>query len=153
MAVPLRSVVTPAGRAALGPACPTSVRTFGRPPQSDGTAVHDRQGRARDTRGMSQGPDRVVGSVVATQAFPVKGAGAAPTGSVTLNAAGVVGDRRHAVLGEAGDVLTADTEPRLRELLAAPDADGLPLVTVPGAAVGVRGQLADEALSAFLGRP
>jgi uncharacterized protein YcbX len=111
------------------------------------------RGGRGDTRGMSQGPDRVVGSVVATQAFPVKGAGAAQTGRVTVDAAGVVGDRRHAVLGEAGDVLTADTEPRLRELLAAPDADGVPLVTVPSAAVGVRGQQADDALSAFLGRP
>ena len=95
----------------------------------------------------------MVGHVVVTQAFPVKGAGARPAESIRLDADGVVGDRRSAVLTDAGDLLTADTEPRLRDVLAIPADDGDPLLTVPAGAVGVRGEAADAALTAFLGRP
>ena len=95
----------------------------------------------------------VVGRVVVTQAFPVKGAGALPADSIRLDAAGVVGDRRHAVVTDAGDLLTADTEPRLREVRAVPADGGAPLLTVPAVAAGVRGKAADAALTAFLGRP
>jgi uncharacterized protein YcbX len=94
----------------------------------------------------------VVGRVVVTQAFPVKGAGAVRAESIRLDADGVVGDRRHAVVTDAGDLLTADTEPRLRDVLAAPADAGPPLLTVPGGAGGVRGEAADDELSAFLGR-
>ena len=94
----------------------------------------------------------MVGRVVATQAFPVKGMGAAPLGAVELDADGVVGDRRLAVLGEQGDVVTADTAPALRDVTAALDG-GAPLLTVPGAAGGVRGAAADAALTDLLGRP
>jgi uncharacterized protein YcbX len=96
---------------------------------------------------------RVVGRVLVTQSFPVKGAGANPAGSIRLDADGVVGDRRSAVVTDTGDLLTADTEPRLRDVLAAAGDDGGPLLTVPAVAVGVRGKAADAALTAFLGRP
>ena len=95
----------------------------------------------------------VVGRVVVTQAFPVKGAAAHPAESIRLDADGVVGDRRSAVLTDTGDLLTADTEPRLRDVLATAADDGEPLLTVPAVAVGVRGVAADAALTAFLGRP
>jgi uncharacterized protein len=95
----------------------------------------------------------VVGRVVVTQAFPVKGTGTAPTDSVTLDADGVVGDRRHAVVTDAGDILTAEEAPALREVRAAPADDGAPLLVVPTAAGGVRGPAADDALTGFLGRP
>ena len=96
---------------------------------------------------------RIVGRVVVTQAFPLKGAGALPAERIQLDADGVVGDRRHAVVSDRGDLLTADTEPRLREVLATPSNDGPPLLTVPGGADVVPGQAADEALTAFIGRP
>jgi uncharacterized protein YcbX len=99
------------------------------------------------------GGPRVVGRVVVTQAFPLKGAGALPAERVRLDAEGVVGDRRHAVVTDAGNLLTADDEPRLRDVLAAPADDGPPLLTVPAAAVRVRGEAGDAALTAFLGRP
>jgi hypothetical protein len=72
-----------------------------------------------------------------------------PTGTVSVDADGVVGDRRHAVVTDAGEVLTADAAPRLREVLAAPAGDGMPRLTVPGQDEAD----ADAALSAFLGRP
>jgi uncharacterized protein YcbX len=95
----------------------------------------------------------IVGRVVVTQAFPVKGAGALPADGIRLDADGVVGDRRHAVVTDAGDLLTADAEPRLRDVLAAPADGGPPLLTVPTGLDGVRGPAADAALSAFLGHP
>ena len=91
-----------------------------------------------EAQGQTAG--RVVGRVVATQAFPLKGAGALPADCIQLDADGVVGDRRHAVVTEAGNLLTADDEPRLRDVLATPGD-------------GVRGEAADVALTAFLGRP
>jgi uncharacterized protein YcbX len=94
----------------------------------------------------------VVGRVVVTQAFPVKGAGALPAETIRLDADGVVGDRRHAVVTDAGDMLTADTEPRLRDVGAAAADDDCPLLTVPRRADGVRGEAADQELSAYLGR-
>ena len=44
--------------------------------------------------------------------------------SIRLDADGVVGDRRSAVLTDTGDLLTADTEPRLRDVLATAADDG-----------------------------
>jgi hypothetical protein len=102
---------------------------------------------------MAESGGRVVGRVVGTQAFPVKGAGAAPVDALTMDADGVVGDRRHAVLTDDGALVTADSAPALREVRAAAADDGTPLLVVPAAAGGVRGQQADAALSAFLGRP
>jgi uncharacterized protein YcbX len=82
----------------------------------------------------------------------VKSLQAGPVPAIVLDADGVVGDRRWAVVTDGG-VLTADSAPRLRELVAVPGADGVPLVTVPGSADGVRGKDADRALTSVLGRP
>jgi len=115
-----------------------------------GVSVDDEQ--PRGTRHGEQAAGVIVGRVVVTQAFPVKGAGALPVESIRLDEDGVVGDRRHAVVTDAGDLLGADTEPRLRDVLAAAADDGLPLLTVPATHGGVRGEAADAALTAFLGR-
>ena len=96
--------------------------------------------------------EHVVGRVVVTQAFPVKGAGGESADHVVLDADGVVGDRRHAVVTDDGTLLTADAAPALREVTAV-QVDGEPLLTVPGAAGAVRGSRADAALTALLGRP
>jgi uncharacterized protein len=112
-------------------------------------SVDDEQ--LRSTRQGEQAAGVMVGRVVVTQAFPVKGAGALPLDAIRFDAEGVVGDRRHGVVTDAGDLLTADTEPRLRDVLAAAADDGQPLLTVPPAVHGVRGQAADAALTTFLG--
>jgi uncharacterized protein YcbX len=98
---------------------------------------------------MSRDP---LGTVEAVQAFPVKSLQAGPVVAIELDAAGVVGDRRWAVVTDDG-VLTADAAPRLREIVAVSGDDGAPRVTVPGAAGGVRGEDADRALTSVLGRP
>lgn len=92
---------------------------------------------------------RAVGRVEVAQAFPVKGAGARPLPTITLDADGVVGDRRHAVLTTDGTLLTADTAPLLRNVVATPGDDGTPRLTVPGA----HALEPDAALTALLGRP
>jgi hypothetical protein len=95
--------------------------------------------------------EQVVGRVVVTQAYPVKGAGGSPVDRVVLDADGVVGDRRHAVLTDDGTLLTAEAAPALRRVTAA-HVDGEPLLTVPGTAGDVRGVEADAVLSTLLGR-
>jgi uncharacterized protein YcbX len=94
----------------------------------------------------------VLGRVEAVQAFPVKSLQAGPVTAIELDDAGVVGDRRWAVVTDEG-VLTADAAPRLREIVAVPGAGGEPFVTVPGTADGVRGEDANRALTSVLGRP
>jgi uncharacterized protein YcbX len=91
-----------------------------------------------------------LGRVDAVQAFPVKSLGAGPMSEIELDEAGVVGDRRWAVVSVEG-VLTADAAPRLRELTAVAGPDGVPVVTVAGAAA--RGADTDRALTAVVGRP
>jgi uncharacterized protein YcbX len=98
---------------------------------------------------MSRDP---LGTVEAVQAFPVKSLQAGPVVAIELDAAGVVGDRRWAVVTDDG-VLTADAAPRLREIVAVSGDGGPPVVTMPGAAGGVRGEDADRALTSVLGRP
>ena len=95
-------------------------------------------------------PD-VLGRVEAVKAFPVKSLQAAPLPAIELDDAGVVGDRRWAVVADEG-VVTADAAPRLRDVVAAAGPDGAPLVTVPAGAPGVRGDAADAALTGLLGR-
>jgi uncharacterized protein len=99
-----------------------------------------------------EGMADVLGRVETVQAFPVKSLQAGPLTAIDLDADGVVGDRRWAVVTDAG-VLTADAAPRLREIVAVTGAGGAPLVTVPGGADGVRGEDADRALTSVLGRP
>jgi uncharacterized protein YcbX len=93
-----------------------------------------------------------LGRVEAVQAFPVKSLQAAPVPAIDLDAAGVVGDRRWAVVGDSG-VVTADAAPVLRDLAAAAGPDGRPLVTLPGGAGDVQGSDADAAVSRLLSRP
>ena len=98
-------------------------------------------------------PPDPLGTVEAVHAFPVKSLRAGPLATIELDAAGVAGDRRFAVVDRDG-VLTADAAPRLRDVVAAIGPDGAPLVRVPGTGgVGVGGAQADAALSGFLGRP
>src|SRR3954469_22765574 len=98
---------------------------------------------------MSRDP---LGTVEAVQTFPVKSLQAGPVVAIELDAAGVVGDRRWAVVTDDG-VLTADAAPRLREIVAVSGDGGTHVVTMPGAARGVRGEDADRALTSVLGRP
>lgn len=90
--------------------------------------------------------------VRAVRVFPVKGMDAARARSVRLDALGVVGDRRHAVLDDTGALLTADAEPRLRDVSAWLDTDGGLRLDVPGAEPGLPLGAAGAALSAYLGR-
>ena len=99
-----------------------------------------------------EGMDEVIGRVEAVQAFPVKSLQAGPITVIELDGAGVVGDRRWAVVTDEG-VLTADGATRLREIVAGPGATGEPVVTVPGTADDVRGEDANRALTSVLGRP
>ena len=94
---------------------------------------------------------RAAGRVHATQAFPVKSMQARPAAAIELDADGVVGDRRYAVVA-GGHVVTAEEAPRLREAVAAVNPDGGLAITVPGGAVAVRGPAADEALTVLIGR-
>jgi MOSC domain-containing protein len=96
---------------------------------------------------MTQKP---LGRVEAVQAFPVKSLQAGLVTAIELDEAGVVGDRRWAVVTDDG-VLTADAAPRLREVVAVNGPAGAPVVTVEGAMA--QGADADRALSAAIGRP
>jgi uncharacterized protein YcbX len=89
---------------------------------------------------MTRGP---LGWVEAVQAFPVKSLQAGPLATIELDAAGVVGDRRYAVVTDEG-VLTADAAPRLREAIAVPGPGGEPFLTLPAGVAG---------LSALVGKP
>jgi hypothetical protein len=100
----------------------------------------------------SPSPDRLA-VVRAVAAYPVKGAAAAPVREVVVDVAGVVGDRRHAVLDLDGHVLTADRAPSLRDVRAGVAPDGEVRVDVPGHGEALSGELADAALTDLLGRP
>jgi uncharacterized protein YcbX len=92
-----------------------------------------------------------LGRVEAVQAFPVKSLQAASVSAIDVDADGVVGDRRWAVVGESG-VVTADDAPALRGLAASARPGGAPVVTLPGGAGDVHGSGADAAVSRLLGR-
>ncbi len=90
--------------------------------------------------------------VRAVRVFPVKGMDAAAARRVRLDGDGVVGDRRHAVVDEAGALLTADQEPRLRDVSAWLDSEGTLRLDVPGVAPGLAAEAAAAAVSDLLGR-
>jgi uncharacterized protein YcbX len=90
--------------------------------------------------------------VRAVRVFPVKGMDAAAARTVRLDAAGVVGDRRHGVLDDTGTLLTADTEPRLRRVSAWLDTAGDVRLDIPGAEPGLSLEAAGAVLSGYLGR-
>lgn len=112
--------------------------------------------RAYSGRMVTQEPSAAsagaVALVRAVRVFPVKGMDAAAARTVRLDDAGVVGDRRHAVVDDAGTLLTADAEPRLREVSAWLDSEGALRLDIPGAAPGLGVEAAGAALSDFLGR-
>jgi uncharacterized protein YcbX len=96
----------------------------------------------------------VLGRVEAVQSFPVKSLQAGAVSTIDLDDAGVIGDRRWAVVPDAeGGVLTADVAPGLREVVAVAGPGGAPLITLPGGSHGVQGEDADQALAELLGRP
>jgi hypothetical protein len=96
---------------------------------------------------------RAVAQVALVQAFPVKGAEGAAIHTLRLDAAGVVGDRSHAVLDSTEDVVTAEHAPALRDVVAGLEPDGTPYLDVPGVGTRLTGRAADTALSTHLGRP
>jgi uncharacterized protein YcbX len=100
-------------------------------------------------------PERVelpCGRVAGVQAFPVKSLQARPPASVELDADGVAGDRRYAVLTDDG-VVTAEQAPQLRSVVAALGTRGEPVLRPPGDDADLSGADADAALSMLLGRP
>src|SRR5664279_5374288 len=96
---------------------------------------------------------RVRATVSAVASFPVKGAASASVTTVDLDAAGVVGDRRHAVLDAEGILVTADRAPALRSVRAALDSQGCLHLQVPGHPEALTGPAAAAAVSALLGHP
>ncbi len=93
-----------------------------------------------------------VGRLVQIRAFPVKSMDAAPVPTAQVLRSGVAHDRRWAVVGDDGAVLTARTDDVLRTVVADATDDGPSLTLDPGAPQ-VAGAAADAALSALLGRP
>jgi uncharacterized protein YcbX len=93
-----------------------------------------------------------VALVRAVRVFPVKSMDAAAARTVRLDAAGVVGDRRHAVVDQAGALVTADVEPRLRAVSAWLDTGGGLRLDIPGAEPGLGVEAAGAALTGYLGR-
>lgn len=73
--------------------------------------------------------------MAAVRVFPVKSMDAVETAAITLDAGGVVGDRRFAA---DGAVVTAEVAPALRTVVAAPG----PQVTLPGEGSPVSGAAA-----------
>lgn len=82
--------------------------------------------------------------------FPVKSMSGSQVDAVEVRGDGLAGDRSWAVVDDAGRVVTAKEEPRLREAVASL-VDGEVRVDVPGAP-GLGAEAADGALSGWLGR-
>ena len=93
----------------------------------------------------------VVGRVVSLRAFPVKSLDAGPLASAQVLATGVRDDRRWAVVGADGEVVTARQADVLRSVRADVRND-LPTVTLAGSGAPVSGEAADVGLSALLGQ-
>ena len=93
----------------------------------------------------------VVGRVVSLRAFPVKSLDAGPLASAQVLATGVRDDRRWAVVGADGEVVTARQADVLRSVRADVRND-LPTVTLAGSGAPVSGEAADAGLSALLGQ-
>ena len=93
-----------------------------------------------------------IGRISRVQVYPLKSATAPPAGAVALDRNGAVGDRWFLVTDLAGEPVTAQDAPELREVVALLAMDGGLVLHVPGAPATVRGDRADEALSELLGR-
>ena len=92
-----------------------------------------------------------VGTVAEVWVFPVKSMAGARQEAATMVAGGLQLDRAWAVDDEAGQPVTAEQEPRLRQV-ATRAAEASVALDVPGAAPGLAPEAAEQALSAFLGR-
>ena len=106
---------------------------------------------ARDRRA----PETVDGTVSEVWRYPVKSMQGELMESVDVDATGVAGDRRWAVLDRAtGRVLSARKTPQLLEAAAQLRSDGQPVLTLPnGTALIGTGEATDQALSDWLGVP
>jgi uncharacterized protein len=85
--------------------------------------------------------------------FPVKSMRGTPLSATAVTAGGLAHDRAWAVVDDAGEMVTAAEEPRLRQVSARVVDDRVVAIDVPGSARGLTGPDADEALSSWLGRP
>jgi hypothetical protein len=95
-----------------------------------------------------------IGQVASVHVFPLKSAAAPPAGSITVQAAGAIGDRWYAVVDAVtGATLTAEDAPELRSVSALLAIDGAPVLEIAGAPGSLRGERADTALSVLLRRP
>jgi uncharacterized protein YcbX len=94
--------------------------------------------------------DQLVGTVSACWRYPVKSMQGSAVGALEVGAAGVVGDRTHAVVDPtSGHLLSAK---RVKALLDGSAGDGC--ITLPdGQVLELDDPAIDEALSAWLGRP
>lgn len=104
------------------------------------------------TSSYAHGMRTPVGRVVSVRAFPVKSMDASALPRARVLTSGVQDDRRWAVVGSDGEVVTARTDDVLRDVVAAP-TDAGPVLRLPGTDQPVAGAAADAALSALLGRP
>jgi hypothetical protein len=93
-----------------------------------------------------------VGKVSEVWVFPVKSMAGARQAAASVVAGGLRADRSWAVVDDAGQPVTAEQEPRLREVGTRASEVSVAL-DVPGATPGVAVEAAADALSAFLGRP
>ena len=94
-----------------------------------------------------------IGQVSTVHIYPLKSASAPAAATVTLRAAGAIGDRWYAVVdADSGQTLTMEEAPELRSVSALLALDGAPVLQVEGAPPSLRGERADAALSALLGR-
>lgn len=93
-----------------------------------------------------------VGRISRVQVYPLKSAAAPSAAAVALDPTGAVGDRWFTVVDDEGVTVTAEHAPELRSVVALLAMDGGLVLTVPGAPASLRGDRADEALSALVGR-
>jgi uncharacterized protein YcbX len=94
-----------------------------------------------------------VGQVASVHVYPLKSAAAPPAGSITVQAAGAIGDRWYAVVDAVtGATVTVEEAPELRTVSALLAIDGAPVLDITGGPGSLRGERADTALSALLRR-
>ncbi len=114
--------------------------------------MNQRSGNSASNR---RAPETIEGTVSEVWRYPVKSMQGELLKSVSVDATGVNGDRRWAVLDQAtGRVLTARKTPELLEAKAQLRSDGQPLLTLPnGTELDGTGATTDQALSDWLGVP
>jgi uncharacterized protein YcbX len=93
----------------------------------------------------------VVGRLHQVWVFPVKSMRGQLLPAAQVTPAGLAHDRAWAVVDTTGSTISAAEEPTLRQV-AARVVDGVVVLDLPGAAPGLTGAAADQALSDWLGR-